>query len=363
VKRLLCIVGLIALPAVASAQQPEAVEYYATDGIGSVRIVYDANGNAIGRQDYMPFGTPVLNGTSMPKEGFVGNEKDDETQQMYFYARSLQARTGRFSSADPILDGIFVPQMWNRYAYALNNPLTLTDPSGLSVLCKTVADVHVIIRSNATTGGVIGGFNASYENCIDYGNLNPDPIPSPVPPGPPPGAPPGPGPTPPGPTPPGPTPPGPPPGPPAPPPPPKPPPPNPNCDPHNPASCGPSVAKASFYGFLEGARNSCMSLFVAETMNNAFGINPSWATSAQPAVNGVGLYQMNRSLKYASSSKVLTGTRSVVNSRLAVARNMYNVADTIVARVGPVLTEAVAMGFALKTEWDAAATGSCQGIW
>lgn len=84
----------------------------------------------IGRQDYTPFGTPVLNGTSMPREGFGGNEKDDETQQMYFHARSLAARTGRFNSPDAVFGAMDEPQRWNRYAYALNQPLHYLDPFG-----------------------------------------------------------------------------------------------------------------------------------------------------------------------------------------------------------------------------------------
>jgi uncharacterized protein RhaS with RHS repeats len=40
---------------------------------------------------------------------------------------------GRFMSPDPILQNdlrLLNPQRWNKYAYAINNPLTLTDPTG-----------------------------------------------------------------------------------------------------------------------------------------------------------------------------------------------------------------------------------------
>lgn len=42
-------------------------------------------------------------------------------------------RVGRFVSPDPLLSSgkPSVPQSWNRYTYCLNNPLNLTDPSGL----------------------------------------------------------------------------------------------------------------------------------------------------------------------------------------------------------------------------------------
>jgi len=51
--------ALVTLPRVAAEQQAETVEYYGSDVIGSIRIVFDAYGNLIGRQDFTPFGVPV----------------------------------------------------------------------------------------------------------------------------------------------------------------------------------------------------------------------------------------------------------------------------------------------------------------
>ena len=53
---LLLAVGLAA-PA---AAQTETIEYYGTDAVGSVRIVFDASGTVLGRQDYEPFGREIL---------------------------------------------------------------------------------------------------------------------------------------------------------------------------------------------------------------------------------------------------------------------------------------------------------------
>jgi RHS repeat-associated protein len=115
VKRLLVLVTLLIWPAVASAQQVETVEYYASDALGSIRVIYDANGNVIGRQDYMPFGTPVLNGTSMPAQGYGGQERDSETGTLYFHARSFNPRIARFASMDPLLATWSNTQLLNRY--------------------------------------------------------------------------------------------------------------------------------------------------------------------------------------------------------------------------------------------------------
>ena len=46
-------------------------------------------------------------------------------------ARYYDEANGRFISVDPVLD-LADPQQWNAYAYANNNPTTLSDPSGLT---------------------------------------------------------------------------------------------------------------------------------------------------------------------------------------------------------------------------------------
>jgi len=77
-------------------------------------------------------------------------ERDIETGLDYFGARYYASMQGRFTGADPndincerqntpdpeeadalFKDYLFQPQHWNRYAYALNNPLRYVDPDGL----------------------------------------------------------------------------------------------------------------------------------------------------------------------------------------------------------------------------------------
>ena len=64
---------------------------------------------------------------------FTGKERDAETGLDYFGARYFSGTQGRFTSPDPLLNSgrPWLPQSWNRYAYALNNPLRYTDPTGL----------------------------------------------------------------------------------------------------------------------------------------------------------------------------------------------------------------------------------------
>ena len=73
---------------------------------------------------------------------FTGKERDGETGLDFFGARYMSAAQGRFTSADPLLNSAkpWDPQTWNRYTYALNNPLKFVDPNGLYNLINTCDD-------------------------------------------------------------------------------------------------------------------------------------------------------------------------------------------------------------------------------
>jgi RHS repeat-associated protein len=111
--------------------QSEAVEYYGLDVLGSVRVVFDANGNVLGRMDYGPFGQELVPSIGKQQGIYAGLFADADAGLDHAVARSYQVRTGRFSTVDPVYGEASDPQAWNRYAYALNNPIPFSDPSGL----------------------------------------------------------------------------------------------------------------------------------------------------------------------------------------------------------------------------------------
>ncbi len=127
----------------ASSPSPggEVVEYYHLDAIGNVRAVTNAAGQVIERHDYLPFGEECTTGpcasspalaAGQPRK-FTSKERDPETGLDYFGARYYGSKIGRFTTTDPYLDqraALFNPQLWNRYAYGLNNPLRFVDPDG-----------------------------------------------------------------------------------------------------------------------------------------------------------------------------------------------------------------------------------------
>lgn len=72
----------------------------------------------------------------------TGKERDSESGNDLMGARYYSSAMGRFLSPDPLIPfnmkrdefqaWIANPQHWNKYAYALNNPLKYTDPTGLT---------------------------------------------------------------------------------------------------------------------------------------------------------------------------------------------------------------------------------------
>jgi RHS repeat-associated protein len=61
---------------------------------------------------------------------YTGKERDAESGLDYFGARMYASTMGRFMSPDDFGGHLEDPQTLNKYAYAGNNPLRYTDPSG-----------------------------------------------------------------------------------------------------------------------------------------------------------------------------------------------------------------------------------------
>ncbi|WP_371501139.1 RHS repeat domain-containing protein [Kitasatospora sp. NBC_00374] len=109
--------------------------YQVNDHHGTAGLALDATTLAETRRPTDPFGNPrgtqPAPGTWAGDKGFIGGTKDDTTELTNLGARQYQPTTGRFLNPDPILDP-GDPQQWNGYAYSNNNPVNLSDPSGLT---------------------------------------------------------------------------------------------------------------------------------------------------------------------------------------------------------------------------------------
>jgi RHS repeat-associated protein len=101
-----------------------------TDEVGTVieRLAYDPWGKLRG-VDGVADVTDSLVGRTTDR-GFTEHEHLDEVGVVHMNGRIYDPLVGRFMSADPFIQAPSMLQSYNRYAYVMNNPLNLTDPSG-----------------------------------------------------------------------------------------------------------------------------------------------------------------------------------------------------------------------------------------
>jgi RHS repeat-associated protein len=120
------------------ASSSNTLYYLHGDHLGSTSKVTCGNtacgtvGAVVASQFYYPFGGVRHSSGTLPTDfGFTGQRDDGPSVDLMFYnARYLDTRTGRFASADIIVPGAGNPQAFNRYTYAYNRPLLLVDPTG-----------------------------------------------------------------------------------------------------------------------------------------------------------------------------------------------------------------------------------------
>jgi RHS repeat-associated protein len=135
-------------PSAATLEVPEfafRIRYYHQDHLGSSTLITDSAGELIEESTYLPFGGRRHSFRPRQLEepyGFTQKEQDVETGLHYFEARFLFSRVGRFASPDALYAEpqqlptekfallLANPQKFNLYAYARNNPLIFTDPTG-----------------------------------------------------------------------------------------------------------------------------------------------------------------------------------------------------------------------------------------
>ncbi len=120
--------------------------HYHLDHLGTPRLITSTAMSKLAYHAYLPFGEEL---TSTTQDGeqmkFTGHERDlgnpasvaDDLD--YMHARFYSPLTARFLSVDPAGGDPVRPQSWNRYAYALGNPVQYVDPDGQTALVFTVA--------------------------------------------------------------------------------------------------------------------------------------------------------------------------------------------------------------------------------
>ncbi|HRQ63306.1 MAG TPA: RHS repeat-associated core domain-containing protein [Xanthomonadaceae bacterium] len=101
--------------------------HHHSDHLGSIRLSRNAvNGQIAGERSFSPYGRPIADTLELDTHHWAGYERDPNGLTNSMGARQYFSTWGRFFTPDPARDG------WNLYAYARNNPITFTDPTGMT---------------------------------------------------------------------------------------------------------------------------------------------------------------------------------------------------------------------------------------
>jgi RHS repeat-associated protein len=127
---------------------------YLTDALGSTLALVSSTGSTTASFTYEPYGVATKTGSDDTTFRYTGRE-DDGTGLLYYRARYVFPRTGRFISQDPI--GLAGGE--NLYAYVSGNPVLFSDPRGLNPFVGAIegaAAGSTFGPGGTIVGGVIG---------------------------------------------------------------------------------------------------------------------------------------------------------------------------------------------------------------
>jgi RHS repeat-associated protein len=108
---------------------PGTPTYLMGDKIGSTATLMNSAGVITGSYTYDVFGAVRTQTGATTEFSFTG-EQNDPNGLEFLRARYYDPSTGRFLSRDRKPGRMTAPLTQNRYAYALDNPVNMTDPSG-----------------------------------------------------------------------------------------------------------------------------------------------------------------------------------------------------------------------------------------
>ncbi len=103
-----------------------------TDPLGSGLVIVDGGGQRVVHRTFEPFGrlhASTSDAEWIPRH-YAGHLWEGHIGLYSMQARWMDPASGTFLSVDPLVPGASDPQTLNAYAYARNNPTSMTDPTG-----------------------------------------------------------------------------------------------------------------------------------------------------------------------------------------------------------------------------------------
>ncbi|WP_198315759.1 FG-GAP-like repeat-containing protein [Chitinophaga tropicalis] len=138
------------------AFSPRGISYLHQNFIGSTVLTTDTLGNTASQVQYAPFGSLAAVSGQDTATYLFGSKELDGSGLYYFDARYYDPVTGRFTTADDRPGGHRLQtDVFNRYAYTVNNPVKYVDPSGHTLGGGIILAVLQFIADIFTAGAEI----------------------------------------------------------------------------------------------------------------------------------------------------------------------------------------------------------------
>ena len=135
-----------------------------SDHLGSTGVTVDESGTSYSELRYKPWGDVRYESTPETPTDFTYTGQRSNTDSfglMYYGARWYDPELGRFGSADTIVPVVNAAG-YDRFAYALNNPVMYTDPTGHSPGCYSADGMNCKGPGGYGGGGGGGQTQSSY---------------------------------------------------------------------------------------------------------------------------------------------------------------------------------------------------------
>jgi RHS repeat-associated protein len=120
--------------------------YYHEDNLNTSSTLSGPSGSQVEVNVYYPFGrveTASPQASFQVSRRFTGQVFDAESGLYYYNARYYDPELGRFIQPDTVISDFSNPQSYNRYSYALNDPLLYNDPTGHGAVGDFVGGVAI----------------------------------------------------------------------------------------------------------------------------------------------------------------------------------------------------------------------------
>jgi RHS repeat-associated protein len=158
--------------------------FFHANHLGSTSMISDWSGSVRQKEIFYPYGQFWAWGGDVGSFRFASLREVfpfNEAEVFMSQTRDHHARLYRWLSPDPLAGDVTNPQSLNRYAYVMNNPMNMMDPSGLAGECGPgrsscqVSTRHTNISYGANLGcpgcnmpSYIPGYSNWYQNADAY---------------------------------------------------------------------------------------------------------------------------------------------------------------------------------------------------